>query len=366
MEFKELKRYADKIDLAQIDLYLAQRELIEAYKEQWSEMNRIIDAGEWPEKAVFPANACGLKLDEVLYVFQIDAPLPFLPNPYYWRFKEHHEEFLAAKLLVSLQLRNVIKQLNAKVIDQPAALHTRHYYNDAVRLFDMDNKAKQVITNSFRGVLLEDDSSKTLPFFSEEAIRANWNRTMIYLGPYSERHLIETEIADKYPTVWDIWESVGGGYKTMTWIKEFKNRSIGFHEDRVGKYFARLCEAQLDLIQAYEKHWAELNYLVRTRQWNEKIEYPANAYGLRMAKDVYIFEMDMPLPFVPNPYVRRFRESLKDYFTAKWLVSAQLNDVLEQMKVIQISDPAALYIKHYYQDARLFDHDNKIKEIIIN
>lgn len=201
MDSKVLKYYADSIDQAQEELFTAQRRLIEIYKQQWMEMNYLVNIGHWPEKAVYLANAYALKVDDETYIFQLNAPLPFLPNPYYMRFKKSRDEFIAAKLFISLQLLDVIKQLECKPIERPVALIIKHYYSGNVRLFDIDNKAKQVVINTFRNRLINDDNVKSLSYYSEEGIHDMEDRTMLYLGLAEKRLLLETEIASQYPRI---------------------------------------------------------------------------------------------------------------------------------------------------------------------
>lgn len=204
-----VKYHADRVDLAQERLFAAQKELIEAYKRQWAEMNYLIENGMWDEKAVYLANSYGLQVDEEMYVFQLNAPLPFLPNPYYMRFNKSREEYVAAKLLIITQLRDVIDQLGPGLISQPAALLIKHYYRD-VRIFDMDNKAKQVLINTLRQKLIVDDNVKAFSYYSEEAIQAEEDRTMLYLCPAAGRVFMEREIVPRYPRIDHLPEVVTG------------------------------------------------------------------------------------------------------------------------------------------------------------
>ena len=206
-----VKLHVNKVDMAQEQLFKAQFDIIKAYERQWAEMNYLIENGQWDEKAFYLANAYGLKVDEEMYVFQLNAPLPFLPNPFYTRFKKSKEEFMAAKLLVSAQLQDVISQLEPEKMRQPAALLIKHHYSYK-RIFDMDNKAKQVVINTLRQKLIEDDNVKALAYYSEEAIQGNEDRTMLYLGPYSKRISMETEISSKYHCIDHLSESVEGKY----------------------------------------------------------------------------------------------------------------------------------------------------------
>ena len=207
-----VKYHADKVDMAQEKLFAAQKELIEAYKRQWAEMNYLIENELWSEKAVYSAAAYGLKVDNEMYVFQLNAPLPFLPNPYYMRFKKSREEFVVAKLLISLQLLDVINQMGPEPIGQSAALMIRHYYSGNVRLFDMDNKAKQVLINTFRGKLIVDDNAESFSYYSEKAIRGQADRTMLYLCPEPDSPLMEMEIAPRYPRIDHLPEVITGKY----------------------------------------------------------------------------------------------------------------------------------------------------------
>lgn len=206
-----MKSHVTKVDMAQEKLYNAQLELIKAYERQWAEMNYLIENGQWDEKAIYLSNAYGLKIDEEMYVFQLSAHLPFLPNPYYTRFKKSKEEFMAAKLLIISQFREVINQLRPELMRQPAALLIKHHHN-GTRIFDMDNKAKQVVINSLRQKLIVDDNVKALSYYSEEAIQGDENRTMLYLGPHSNRMLMETVITQHYLRIDDSPGVVEGKY----------------------------------------------------------------------------------------------------------------------------------------------------------
>lgn len=206
-----VKSHVSKVDMAQEKLFNAQLDLIKAYERQWAEMNYLVENGQWNEKAFYLANAYGLKVNDSMYVFQLSAPLPFLPNPYYTRFKKSKEEFMAAKLFIASQLRDVINQLEPKQMHQSAALLIKHHH-DGTRIFDMDNKSKQVLINSFRQKLIVDDNVKALSFYSEEAIQGNENRTMLYLGPYDKRISMETEIAKLYPRIDHIPGVIEGEY----------------------------------------------------------------------------------------------------------------------------------------------------------
>ncbi|MDR3542719.1 MAG: hypothetical protein P4L69_17415 [Desulfosporosinus sp.] len=195
-----VKSHVNKVDLAQERLFKAQLDLIKAYERQWAEMNYLVENGQWDGKPFYLANAYGIKVTDEMYVFQLSAPLPFLPNPYYTKFKKSREEFMTAKLLVSAQFRDVINQLDPEQMRQPAALLIKHHH-DGTRSFDLDNKAKQVVINTIRQKLIADDNVKTLPLYYEEAIQGNENRTMLYLGPHAKWIYMETEIAKRYPRI---------------------------------------------------------------------------------------------------------------------------------------------------------------------
>lgn len=196
-----VKSHVNKVDMAQEKLFNAQYNLIRAYERQWAEMNYLIENGQWDGKAVYLGNAYGMKVDIEMYVLQLDMPLPFLPNPYVLRFKENAKEYYLAKQLISEQLRDVIEQLGDGPMLSPAALLIKHYYQK-VRIFDLDNKAKQVVINSFKNRLIKDDDIKHLPYYGEEGVVSkDGNRTMIYLGPDSKRRYMEHEIALKYERI---------------------------------------------------------------------------------------------------------------------------------------------------------------------
>lgn len=211
---KSIEYHEDRIALIQKRLYKEQKALIEAYKSEWAEINNLIKTGHWDEKAVFKGNAYGLKIDDDSYVFQIDAALPFLPNVYYRDFEQSYEEYYAIKLFISLQLRDVIEQIGDGPMKRPAALLIKHYYHN-VRVFDLDNKAKQVIINTLKTRLIKDDNINRLPYNSEEALwndlwNEHGNRTMLYLIPYDDRTLIETKITQQYPRIDNINEVLEG------------------------------------------------------------------------------------------------------------------------------------------------------------
>jgi hypothetical protein len=212
-----VKPHVNKVDTIQQRLFDAQFDLIKAYERQWTEMNYLIENGQWDEKAVLVANAYGLKVGEEMYIFQLDTALPFLPNTYYSRFKQYHGDFVAAKLLVSLQLRDVIRQIGDGLMQEPAMLMIRHYYH-GVKIFAMQNKAKQVLMNTFRQKLMVDDSYKSLSWYSEEAIRDTENRTMVYLCPQTKKSAMLNEIAPAYPRINDIPGVIVGNYSPI--VKE--------------------------------------------------------------------------------------------------------------------------------------------------
>jgi hypothetical protein len=206
-----VKPHVNKVETIQQRLFDAQFDLIKAYERQWAEMNYLVENGKWDEKAFYLANAYGLKIDDEMYVFQLSAPLPFLPNPYYSRFNKSKDEYMAAKLLIWAQLRDVINQLKPKQMQQPSALLIKHHH-DGTKNFDLDNKAKQVIINTIRQKLIADDNVKTLPLYFEEAIEGDENRTMLYLGPHSQWILMATEVTRRYPRIDHISGVIEGKY----------------------------------------------------------------------------------------------------------------------------------------------------------
>lgn len=206
-----VKSHVTKVDMAQERLFNAQLDLIKAYERQWAEMNYLVENGQWDEKAFYLANAYGLKVNEEMYVFQLNAPLPFLPNPYYTRFSKSNEEFMIAKLLIASQLRDVINQVEPELMRQPAALLIKHHH-DGTRIFDMDNKAKQVVINTIRQKLIVDDNVNALSFYSEEAIQDDENRTMFYVGPCAKKTFMETEITKLYHRIDHISGVIEGEY----------------------------------------------------------------------------------------------------------------------------------------------------------
>lgn len=202
---KIIESHEDRIAMIQRRLYRDQMELIEAYKSEWAELNHLIKTGQWDEKAMFKGNCYGIKVDEEIYILQLDTALPFLPNTFYRSFKETSQEFYAIKLIISLQLRDVIEQIGDGPMKSPAALMIKHYYHN-VRAFDLDNKAKQVVINTLRRSLIIDDNINRLSFYSEEAIWNDlWenrgNRTMLYLCPCIQRKFFESEVVPKYPRI---------------------------------------------------------------------------------------------------------------------------------------------------------------------
>jgi len=52
---------------------------------------------------------------------------------------------------------------------------------------------------------------------------------------------------------------------------------IKAHVNKVDMAQERLFNAQLDLINAYERQWAEMNYLIENGYWDKKAFYLANA-----------------------------------------------------------------------------------------
>jgi len=211
---KILQSHENEINLFQQRLYRDQMALNEAYQREWTDLNELIKAGEWDENAVYQGNCYSIKVGEQKYVFQMDAPLPFLPNTFYRSFDKTYKEFYEIKLLLSLQLRDVIEQIGDGFMTYPAALFIRHYYHN-VRIFDLDNKSKQVIINSFRKTLLKNDTVDYLTGFREDAIYNEpevglANRTMIYLYPYLDSHYMENEIVPKYPRIDNIEGVISG------------------------------------------------------------------------------------------------------------------------------------------------------------
>jgi len=202
---KTIQAHENEIDMLQQRLYRDQMALNEAYQREWADMNGLIEAGQWDESAVYEGNCYGLKVGEEKYIFQLDAPLPFLPNSFYRSFDKTYKEFYATKLLLSLQLRDVIEQIGEGFMDRAATLFIRHYYHN-IRTFDLDNKSKQVIINTLRKTLLKNDTIDYLKGFREDAIYnepeiGSANHTMLYLYPYSESLYMETKIVSKYPRI---------------------------------------------------------------------------------------------------------------------------------------------------------------------
>lgn len=200
-----IRAHENEIDMLQQRLYKDQMDLDEAYQSEWADMNELIHAGQWDEEAVFKGNCYGLKVGEEKYIFQLDAPLPFLPNTFYRSFDKTYKEFYAIKLMLSLQLRDVIEQIGDGPMTSPAALYVRHYYHN-VRIFDLDNKSKQVLINTLRRVLLIDDTVNHLTGYREDAVyneseNGADNRTMIYLYPYRDLHYLESEVIPDYARI---------------------------------------------------------------------------------------------------------------------------------------------------------------------
>lgn len=210
-----IKEHENEIDLLQQKLFMTQAALNEAYQRQWAEMNQLIKDGSWDEEALYKGNSYGLKVGHEAYIFQLDVPLPFLPNVFYRSFEKTFKEFYTTKLMLSLQMSDVIEQIGDPPMTAPAALHIRHYYRD-VRLFDLDNKSKQVVINTFRKAgLLKDDKVIYLSAYREDAIyndpqEGTANRTMIYLYQHQDSQFFETEVMPKYFRIDNVKGAVSG------------------------------------------------------------------------------------------------------------------------------------------------------------
>ncbi|SHN86375.1 MULTISPECIES: hypothetical protein [Desulfitobacterium] len=215
-----IKEHENEIDLLQQKLFMTQAALNEAYQRQWAEMNQLIKNGLWTEKAVYKGDSYGLKVGREAYVFQLDAPLPFLPNTFYRSFEKTYKEFYTIKLMLTLQMSDVIEQIGDPPMSAPAALHIRHYYRD-VRLFDLDNKSKQVVINTFRKAgLLRGDTIIRLAAYREDALcnedeDGAPNRTMIYLYRHLDSQGFETEILPKYPRIDNLKGVISGEMSKM-------------------------------------------------------------------------------------------------------------------------------------------------------
>ena len=215
-----IKEYENEIDLLHQKLFMTQAALNEAYQRQWAEMNQLIKNGLWTEKAVYKGDSYGMKVGREAYVFQLDAPLPFLPNTFYRSFEKTYKEFYTIKLMLLLQMASVIEQIGDPPMGAPAALHIRHYYRD-VRLFDLDNKSKQVVINTFRKAgLLRDDTIIHLAAYREDAIYNDAedgaaNRTMIYLYRHLDSQVFETEMTPKYTRIDNIKGVISGELSKM-------------------------------------------------------------------------------------------------------------------------------------------------------
>lgn len=224
-----IKKTEKDIDLLQQRLFYTQAALNESYQRQWAAINQLIKAGLWDEDAVYPGNSYGLKVGHETYVFQLDAPLPFLPNVFYRSFKRTYNEFYTTKTMLTLQLRDVIEQIGDGSMKYPAALHVRHYYKD-VKIFDLDNKSKQVLINTFRQILLANDTVNCLTGYYEDAVynegeEGTANRTMIYLYQYREGPIYGNELASSYPRIDNIKGVVTGKYckKIVDWSLSVKD-----------------------------------------------------------------------------------------------------------------------------------------------
>lgn len=201
-----IKEYENDIDLLQQKLFRIQAELNETYRRQWAEMNQLIKNGLWAEKAVYKGDSYGLKVGREAYVFQLDAPLPSLPNAFYRNFEKVYKEYYAIKVMLLLQMRGVMEQIGDPPMRYPAALHIRHYYRGC-RIFDLDNKSKQVVINTIRSAgLLRDDTFNHLSSYREDAVYNDAedgvpNRTMIYLCRHMDIQEFEAETVPKYPRI---------------------------------------------------------------------------------------------------------------------------------------------------------------------
>lgn len=186
----KLFNYETRLEEKYGELFKLQTEIINFYKKQWEEMNDLIAHG-YSEEPNYIANAYGLKVKD-FHIIQLDGMLPRIPKHNIHKYREHYG---IAKRFISSRIMDICKNLNCKCYKEPVALIVMHYHTGN-RLFDVDNKEKQIIFNSLKGWLFKDDDWEHLQFASEGVGEiCTEPRTMLYIGPASEvAYMIKTLI----------------------------------------------------------------------------------------------------------------------------------------------------------------------------
>lgn len=192
----EVVRLQEQLDKKYDELTRVQLDILEIYYKQWDMViNSNWFAGKPDDKSW--GNAYGLRVDD-MHIFQLDGILPRIERPIRKHNYKHYSTF---RQFINARLSNVCSQLKPKAYDVPVAIVVVHYYNGN-RLFDVDNREKEIIINTLKRHLYRDDTCNRLTFFAEKSIKTSDEpRTMIYVGPEKEViSMIEKTIFD-YPQI---------------------------------------------------------------------------------------------------------------------------------------------------------------------
>jgi len=133
-----------------------------------------------------------------------------------------------------------------------------------------------------------------------------------------------------------------------------------YHQDKIEKLYKKLFQCQMDIIDAYNTQWEEVNDLIEKGQI-EVTEYEADAFGLK-TDDMYIFQLDGHLPFIPNYNIK---DNYKHYKKSRLFISSRLNDVCNKIGTELIPPPVGIIIAvHHY--GKIFDVNNFECQLIVN
>lgn len=180
--------YQSRISSKLVELGKVELDILELYQNQWVEVNEMMGKGDLQD-CNYDANAYGLKVNDSLFVFQLDGLLPFISShePYY--IKDSRKHHSTSRRFIVRRLKNICSKLNAAFIQSPVGIAIIYY--GGRKSYDVDNKHKRMIINSVKGSLFKDDTRETVSINIEKYISFEQEKTLIFIG---EADIIESEL----------------------------------------------------------------------------------------------------------------------------------------------------------------------------
>lgn len=180
--------YQKRISSKLVELGKIELDILELYEGQWIEVNQMMEKGILQD-CNYDANAYGLKVNDSLFVFQLDGLLPFLSShePYY--IKDSRKHHSASRSFIVRRLKNICSKFNVSFIQPPVGIAIIYY--GGRKSYDVDNKHKRMIINSVKGSLFKDDTREILSTNIEKYIPSEHEKTLIFVGAAD---IIESEL----------------------------------------------------------------------------------------------------------------------------------------------------------------------------